>query len=103
MPDLLAEITQAAKAYYKQAASFTITATDFYDWLDALPPARRTDVLARGFAASQAEPEFLRFCLEWRGYNCREFMASQLSIAAFDLWTSNGEFNGDLPPHGIGR
>ena len=103
MPDLLAEITQAAKAYYAQAAAFPLTATDFYGWLESLPTARRADVLARGFAASQAEPNFLRFCLEWRGYSCREFMASRLSVAAFELWISNEEFDGDLPPHRIGR
>lgn len=31
MPDLLTEITQAAKAYYAQANAFPLTATDFYD------------------------------------------------------------------------
>ena len=31
------------------------------------------------------------------------FMAGRLSVAAFTLWATNGEFNGDLPPHGIGR
>ena len=103
MPDLLAEITQAAKAYYAQAAAFPLTATDFYDWLESLPPAQRATVLAQGFAASQAEPNFLRFCLEWRGYSRREFMASRLSVAAFSLWIANGEFNGDLPMHGVVR
>lgn len=103
MPDLLAEITQAAKAYYAQAAAFPLTATDFYEWLESLPLARRTTVLAQGFTASQAEPHFLRFCLEWRGYGYREFMVGQLSTEAFALWIDNGEFNGDLSPHGIAR
>lgn len=103
MPDLLAEITQVAKAYYAQAAAFPLTATDFYDWLASLPPARRTDVRARGFAASPAEPGFLRFCLEWRGLDMWSFMAARLSVPAFELWISNGEFDGDLPPHRIGR
>ena len=30
-------------------------------------------------------------------------MAGRLSVAAFTLWATNGECNGDLPPHGIGR
>ena len=75
MPDLLAEITATARSYYAQAAAFSLTATDFYDWLDSLPTARRADVLARGFMASQAEPDFLRFCLEWRGYDMWGFMS----------------------------
>ncbi|HEX8330255.1 MAG TPA: hypothetical protein VF629_22180 [Hymenobacter sp.] len=103
MPDLLAEITQAAKAYYAQAAAFPLTPTDFQEWLESLPPARRAEALARGFVASQAEPHFLHFCLEWRGYNRREFMARHLSVAAFELWATHGGFDGDLPPHGLGR
>ena len=103
MPDLLAEITAAARAYYAQAAAFPLTATDFYDWLAGLPPARWAGVLARGFAASQAEPDFLRFCLEWRGLDMWSFMAARLSVAAFELWVANGEFNGDLPPHAVSR
>ncbi len=103
MPDLLAEITTTAKTYYAQANDFSLNATDFCDWHAALSPARRAAVVAQGFAASQAEPEFLRFCLEWRGYDMRTFMATRLSAAAFELWSANGEFNGDLPPHGIGR
>ena len=31
MPNLLTEITNAAKAYYAQAGAFQFTATDFYD------------------------------------------------------------------------
>lgn len=103
MPDLLAEITDAARAYYAQAHAVQLTATDFYAWLDELPVTRRAEVLARGQAASQAEPDFLRYSLEWRGNSMREFMAHRLSVAAFELWESHGEFNGDLPPHGIAR
>ena len=103
MPDLLTEITDAAKAYYAQARTFTLTATDFYDWLAELPVARRAEVRTHGFMASQAEPDFLRFCLEWRGYDMRAFMDGQLSVAAFELWVVNGEFNGDLPAHAVGR
>lgn len=103
MPDLLAEITATARAYYAQAATLPLTATDFYDWLDTLPPARRREVLARGFSTGQAEPAFLRFCLEWRGQGMRSFMAARLSVAAFELWAAHGEFNGDLPPHSVGR
>lgn len=103
MPDLLTEITDGAKAYYAQASSFALTATDFYDWLASLPPTRRAEVLARGFIASQAEPDFLRYCLEWRGYDMRAFMMEQLSVDAFVLWMDNGQFNGDLPLHALRR
>ncbi|MDO7852585.1 hypothetical protein [Hymenobacter convexus] len=103
MPDLLTEITNAAKAYYAQAGSFTLTATDFYDWMAELPVTRQAEVSARGFGASHAEPDFLRRCLEWRGYSMREFMAGRLSADAFALWMSNGQFNGDLPPHAVCR
>ena len=103
MPDLLAEITTTARAYYAQAAALPLTATDFYDWLDTLSPAHRTEVLARGFTASQAEPDFLRFCLELRGLAMLGFMAARLSVAAFELWIANDEFNGDLPPHSVQR
>lgn len=103
MPDLLAEITAAARAYYAQASQLPLTATDFHAWLDDLPPARRAEVEARGFLAGQAEPHFLRYCLEWRGHGMREFMAGRLSMRAFSLWEAHGEFDGDLPPHGVAR
>lgn len=103
MPDLLAEITRAARAYYAQVNELPLTATDFYAWLDDLPAPRRAEVLARGFVASRAEPGLLRYCLEWRGYGMREFMAQQLSAAAFELWEAYGEFDGDLPPHSVAR
>jgi hypothetical protein len=103
MPDLLTDITNAAKAYYAQTSDFPLTAIDFYDWLDSLPAARRADVLARGFITSQSEPDFLRWCLELRGYSMRAFMAEQLPIAAYNLWVRHGQFNGDLPVHSITR
>lgn len=103
MPDLLTEITHAARAYYAQANSLLLTATDFYDWLAALPASRRTLVLAHGFTTSQAEPDFLRYCLECRGYPMRGFMAEHLSVAAYALWAAHGEFNGDLPAHAVSR
>ena len=103
MPDLLTEITDAAKAYYAQAHDFTLTATDFCDWMAELPVARRTEVQTHGFPASQGEPDFLRYCLEWRGYDMRAFMVGQLSVEAFALWVYNGEFNGDLPAHAVCR
>jgi len=103
MSDLLSEITHVAKAYYAQASSLPLTATDFYDWLASLPVTRRVEVTACGFTAGQAEPDFLRFCLEWRGKDMWSFMAGQLSIAAFELWEANGQFNGDLPAHAVGR
>lgn len=103
MPDLLAEITAAAKAYYAQTSDFLLTATDFLDWMNSLPAARRADVLARGFITSQAEPDFLRWCLELRGYSMRAFMADKLSLAAYHIWFTHSQFNGDLPVHAISR
>ncbi len=103
MPDLLAEITHAARAYYAQTSNFPLTATDFYDWLASLPTARRAAVAAHGFSTSQAEPDFLRYCLECRGYAMRPFMAELLSVAAYALWAAHGEFNGDLPAHAVQR
>ncbi|AMR25971.1 hypothetical protein A0257_01890 [Hymenobacter psoromatis] len=103
MSDLLTEITHAAKAYYAQTNDFPLTATDFYDWLGALPAARQADVVARGFITSQAEPDFLRYCLECRGYAMRSFMAESLSNDAYALWAAHGEFNGDLPAHAVQR
>ena len=103
MPDLLTEITRATRAYYRQVDALQLTATDFYDWLGGLPAASRAEVLARGFVASRAEPQFLLQCLEGRGLSMRDFMARQLSVAAYELWQAHGAFGGDLPPHGIAR
>ena len=103
MPDLLTEITHAAKAYYAQARAFPLTATDFYDWMAGLPGARRAEVQAHGFVGSQGDPDFLRYCLEWRGYDMRAFMVGRLSVEAFALWVENKEFNGDLPPNAVCR
>lgn len=97
MPDPLAEIMTAAQAYYAQTSDFPLTATDFLDWLDSLPAARRADVLARGFLTSQAEPDFLRWCLEQRGYSMRAFMADKLSVNAYGIWFRHSQFSGDLP------
>jgi hypothetical protein len=103
MSDLLAEITTAAQAYYAQTSDFPLTATDFLDWLDSLPAARRADVLKRGFITSQAEPDFLRWCLELRGYSMRAFMAERLSVAAYELWFAHCQCNGDLLTRSAGR
>lgn len=86
MSDLLPEITAATQAYYSQTSDFPLTATDFYDWMASLSAVRRADVLARGFTTSQAEPDFLRWCLEMRGYSMRDFMAERLSVAAYEMW-----------------
>ena len=57
VPDLLTEITLAAKAYCAQA--LPRTATNSFGWLSSLwPVARRADVTPQGFVASQAEPTF---------------------------------------------
>lgn len=103
MPDLLADIAAATKAYYAQTSDFPLTATDFLDWLDSLPAARRADVLARGFTTSQAEPDFLRWCLELRGYSMRAFMAERLSVAAYATWLTHSRRNGDLSVHSGSR
>lgn len=97
MPDLLFEITHATKAYCAQASLLPLTTTDFYDWQASLAAARQAEVTARGFTASQAEPDFLRFCLEWRGYDMWNFMAGQLSLAAFELWVANGSSTAICP------
>lgn len=89
--DLLTEINRATRAYCAQARALTLTATDFYDWLASLPPARRAEIQQRGFRASQAETEFLRYCLEWRGIDLWSFMAANLSLPAFNLWATTGQ------------
>jgi hypothetical protein len=96
-PAVLAEIATATKAYCDQARCLQLTATDFYDWLDALPPARRALVKERGLRACRFEPNFLRFCLEWRGYDMWSFMAANLSLEAFEYWASHGQFAGQVP------
>ncbi|WP_233636080.1 hypothetical protein [Hymenobacter setariae] len=98
MPDLRAEITSATTAYFAQANHLTLTATDLYDWLATLPTARRERVLHTGFATSRAEPDFLRYCLELRGYSMRSFLAEELSVAAYALWAAHGEHASDLAP-----
>ena len=103
MPDLLTEITLASKAYYAQANYFELTVTDLYDWLATLPATRRTRVLSEGFATSRAEPDFLRYCLELRGYSMRSFLAEMLSMPAYALWAAHGEQASDLPPQGLAR
>ena len=95
--NLLTEIDHAARAYCVQARALTLTATDFYDWLESLPPTRRTEVRRRGFRASRSEPEFLRFCLEWRGIDLWSFMAANLSLPAFEFWTATGQKAGSRP------
>ncbi|MDB5270760.1 MAG: hypothetical protein JWP58_3800 [Hymenobacter sp.] len=97
--DLISEINAAIRAYCTQARALTLTATDFYDWLKSLPPARRAEVRQRGLRASRAEPEFLRFCLEWRGIDLWGFMAANLSLPAFDLWVATGQSACPQPIH----
>ena len=93
----------SAQALDKQLAG-SMPSLETLDRALAAEPTILDDWLAaRGFAASQAEPDFLRFCLEWRGLDMRSFMSARLSAAAFELWAAHNEFNGDLPPHGISR
>ncbi|MBF9144083.1 hypothetical protein [Hymenobacter properus] len=89
--ELLIEINDAIRAYCAQARSLTLTATDFYDWLASLPSGQRARVREGGLRGCRAEPEFLRFCLEWRGLDLWSFMAANLSLPAFDLWTATGQ------------
>jgi hypothetical protein len=103
MSDLLSEITTATQAYYAQTSDFPLTATDFYDWLASLPATRRADVMARGFTTTQSEPDFLRWCLELRGYSMRAFMAERLAVAAYEVWVTHCQRNGDLLTHANGR
>ena len=103
VPDLLTEITRAARAYYAQVDDIMLTATDFHDWRASLSAARQAEVTARGLAAARAEPAFLRYCLEWRGYDMWHFMAGRLSVPAFALWEAHRQFDGDLPPHAVAR
>ena len=86
-----------------QPSILPLTAPDFYEWLVSLPVARHAEVTARGFAAGQAEPDFLRYCLEGRSYDMWSFMAGWLTVPAFELWTTHNQFNGGRPAHGVGR
>jgi len=95
MTDLLAEITQAAQAYYRQADQFQLTATDFLDWVAQLNPAERAALEARGFTTARTELAFLRYCLEARAYSMRAYMLEYLPCAAFRQWES-GEYAGRL-------
>lgn len=97
MPDTLAEITTAARAYYRQSVALHLTATDFFDWLELLPVAQRAELEHLGFAVAGHQLAFLRHCLEQRGYSMREHMMAQLSVTAYELWRGHYEFNGDLP------
>ena len=103
MSDFLPEITAAAQAYYAQTSDFPLTATDFYDWLASLSAARRADVMARGFTTTQSEPDFLRWCLELRGYSMRAFMAERLSVAAYGAWVLGGRSTSPPSPLSLGR
>ena len=100
MPDLLREITQAARAYYDQWQYITPTDTDLQDWRQGLPPMKQAQVSITTLAVACTLRNFQRFCLEWRGYSMRRFMSQQLSAEAFALWQQNQEFNGDLPADG---
>ncbi|HEX8428166.1 hypothetical protein [Hymenobacter sp.] len=97
MPDLLTEITHAARAYYGQWHLITATETDFRDWLQELPPAEHLRLANSGFAVACTQRAFQRFCLEWRGYPMRDFMGETLSVDAYMLWQKVQEFNGELP------
>ena len=61
-----------------------LTSNDFNDWRTSLASARREEACQGGFAAAPAAPVFLRYGLEWRGYDMWSFMAAQLSLGAFE-------------------
>lgn len=96
-PEALAEITAAARAYYHQAAPLQLTATDFFDWLELLPATTHADLLRAGFGTGRYRLDFLRHCLERRGYSMRQHMMACLPIAAYEAWEKHYEFNGSLP------
>lgn len=96
-PDILAEITEVARAYYRQSRLYQLTATDFFDWLELLPPATRATLSRQGFAVASHQLDFLRHCLELRGHAMRTYMMEQLSIPAYELWEKQRQFNGELP------
>jgi hypothetical protein len=100
MSDLLAEITKAARAYYQQLQEIQCTEADFQDWLRELSVSERQTAEDEGFTLVRTRRSFQRYCLEWRGHSMREFMSQHLSVAAFALWRTNHEFNGDLPENG---
>jgi hypothetical protein len=100
MPDLLAEITHAARAYYQQLQEIKCSEVDFQDWLRELPLHERQAAESDGFALACTRRAFQRYCLEWRGKSMREFMSQHVSVSAFALWQINHEFNGDLPESG---
>lgn len=86
------EVTRATLAYYAQARTLTLTATDFYQWLASLPDKRRGEVLKHGFSTRQ-HPDFLRYCLERRSCRLPDFMAEQLSLPDFAQWVASGSSN----------
>jgi hypothetical protein len=96
-PDTLAEITEVARAYYRQSRLYQLTATDFFDWLELLPPATRADLGRQGFAVASHQLDFLRHCLELRGHAMRPYMMEHLSVAAYEQWVKQHQFNGELP------
>jgi hypothetical protein len=96
-PDTLAEITEVARTYYQLARRYQLTATDFFDWLALLPPATRADLGRRGFTGAGHQLDFLRHCLELRGHSMRAYMMEHLSIAAYEEWMKQHQFNGELP------
>ena len=86
MPSL--EIAAAIRDYYAQANALPLTATDLFRWLGSLPPAQRTRVTQGDFAGQQ--PEFLWHCLETRGLELRDFMATQVPLVDFAEWVAGG-------------
>jgi len=96
-PDILAAITEVARAYYRQSQRYQLTATDFFDWLELLPPATRADLSRQGFAVASHQLNFLRHCLELRGHDMRAYMMEHLSVPAYEQWLKQHQFNGELP------
>lgn len=85
-----AALTRVTQAYYAQAGALSLTATDFYHWLNSLPGTRWAEVLQEGFTTGQ-QPDFLRHFLERRSHRLSDFLAGQFSLPDFAQWVASGE------------
>lgn len=89
------EVQQAVYHYFQLGADLVPNEADFTDWLVGLPPPLDVVSRAAGFRAAQQHLSFRRFLLEVRGCSLHEYLAHQLSCAAFAHWLT-------LDTHGSG-